>query len=141
MSAKWIWENASPQKDEYADFRAGFTAGSTTVLRISADSNYAAYVNGELAAFGQYGDFPHYKVYDEVDISAFCREGENRLEIVVWYFGMASSVYYPGKAGVWFEVKADGEIAAESGADTGEFSVLTGTANSRFRRMISTQAR
>ena len=118
MSAKWIWENASPQKDEYADFRADFTAGKSTVLRISADSNYAAYVNGELAAFGQYGDFPHYKVYDEVDISALCRQSKNRLEIVVWYFGMASSVYYPGKAGVWFEVKADGEIAAESGADT-----------------------
>jgi len=118
MSAKWIWENASPQKDEYADFRADFTAGKSTVLRISADSNYAAYVNGELAAFGQYGDFPHYKVYDEVDISALCRQGKNRLEVVVWYYGMASSVYYPGKAGVWFEVKADGEIAAESGADT-----------------------
>jgi len=118
MSAEWIWENASPQNDEYAEFRAVFAAGEKTMLRISADSNYAAYLNGALAAFGQYADFPHCKVYDEVDISACCRAGENELSVIVWYYGMPSSVYYPGRAGVWFEVESDGTIAAESGEAT-----------------------
>ena len=120
MSAAWIWENTAPQNDEYAEFQANFTAaeGAKTVLRISADSAYAVYLNGELAAFGQYGDFPHYKVFDEVDVSAFCSVGENKLSVIVWYFGMASSVYYPGQAGVWFEVETDGAVVAESGAHT-----------------------
>jgi len=118
MSAKWIWENASPKNDEYAEFRTSFTAGKKTVLRISADSHYAAYVNGMLAAFGQYADFPHCKVYDEVDISACCAEGMNTLSVTVWYHGKSCFVYYPGQAGVWFTVESDGKIAAESGRDT-----------------------
>ncbi|MBE6560183.1 MAG: hypothetical protein E7662_03575 [Ruminococcaceae bacterium] len=118
MKAQWIWENASPAPDEYAEFTAEFAAGGKNVLRISADSQYAVYLNGELAVFGQYGDFPHYKVFDEVDITPFCREGKNTLSVIVWYFGTASSVYFPGKAGVCFEVLTDGETAVCSGADT-----------------------
>lgn len=118
MKAQWIWENAAPAPDEYAEFTAEFAAGGKNVLRISADSQYAVYLNGELAAFGQYGDFPHYKVFDEVDITPFCREGKNALSVIVWYFGTASSVYFPGKAGVCFEILTDGEPAVCSGADT-----------------------
>jgi len=118
MSAKWIWENTTPQNDEYADFRAEFTAGTEVSLQISADSNYAVYLNGTLAAFGQYGDYPHYKVYDEVDLTPFCRPGKNTMTVTVWYYGMPSSVYYPGKAGVCFTVYTDGKAAVQSGADT-----------------------
>lgn len=118
MNAQWIWENTSPKNDEYAEFRVSFSAGQKTALRISADSNYAAYVNGTLAAFGQYADFPHYKVFDEVSLTPFCHAGENDLRIVVWYFGQASSVYCPGQAGVWFTVECDGRTVAVSGEDT-----------------------
>lgn len=41
------------------------------VLQISADSNYAAYINGRLAAWGQYADYPYDKIYDEVDVTEF----------------------------------------------------------------------
>lgn len=118
MSAKWIWENNAAQNDEYADFTAKFDAKESTRLRVSADSNYAAYVNGTLAACGQYADFPHYKIYDEIDISAFCRPGENELLITVWYYGAPSSVYCPGQAGVWFEIETDGVVTVESGDKT-----------------------
>ncbi len=124
MKAQWIWENAAPAADEYAEFQAVIPTkpDAKTLLRISADSNYAVYVNGTLAAFGQYGDFPHYKVYDEVDVSAFChggiREGISVFSIIVWYYGTGSSVYYPGKAGVWFEIESDGKLTAVSGEGT-----------------------
>ena len=120
MNAQWIWENTAAQEDEYAEFQAVVhaKADTKTTLRISADSNYAVYLNGALAAFGQYGDFPHYKVYDEVDVTPFCREGKNEFSVIVWYYGRGSSVYIPGKAGVWFEILTDGETAAVSDADT-----------------------
>ena len=68
--ANWIWCNDAPEKDEYGEFVDSFTYESgKVVLQISADSNYAAYINGRLAAWGQYADYPYDKIYDEVDVT------------------------------------------------------------------------
>lgn len=40
-------------------------------LYISADSNYAVYINGKLLYAGQYPDYPDYKVYDVFDIASY----------------------------------------------------------------------
>ncbi len=115
----WIWENPAPKADEYADFSDSFIYGSGTVkLRISSDSNYAVYVNGQLAAFGQYADFPHCKVADIHDITAFCQAGKNTIFITVWYYGIPSSVYLPGKAGLFYEVTVAESVSAASGTHT-----------------------
>ena len=117
---KWIWCNNSPQKDEYAEFVQPFIYQSgKAILQISADSNYAAYINGQLAAWGQYADFPYDKVYDEVDVTEFCHQGENRLAILVWYYGMeTSSVYYPGNASLLFRVLCNDQILCQSDSTT-----------------------
>ena len=61
--AKWIWSSYDGEPNQYIIARADFSAGSGgCALKISADSQYAAYINGELAAFGQYADYPEYKV-------------------------------------------------------------------------------
>jgi hypothetical protein len=72
--AKWIWINAEPAADEYGEFydRFDFEKGSVQ-LSISADSNYAVWLNGTLVAFSQYTDYPYDKVYDTVDLTAHCR--------------------------------------------------------------------
>ena len=89
-NSKWIWCNASPQADEYGEFYSSFEySGGRLRLAVSADSNYAAYINGRLAAFGQYADFPYDKIYDEIDLSEFATIGKNHLAIVVWYYGTA----------------------------------------------------
>ena len=86
--SKWIWLQQGETADQYAEFYDGFVfAGTHALLRISADSNYAVYLNGERIASGQYPDFPHYKVYDEVDLTGWCRTGRNHLAVVVWYYG------------------------------------------------------
>ena len=118
--AKWIWCDTQAQADEYAEFYSSFYyEGGKSELVISADSNYAVYINGALATFGQYADFPYDKVYDVVDVSSFCKEGENHLAVVVWYFGIATtSVYYPGKAALMFALTCDGKCACASSEDT-----------------------
>ena len=116
--AEWIWLPEA-HSDTYADFICDFDYESGPVtLRIAADSQYAVYLNGALAAFGQYADYPWYKVGDCVDITKYAKAGTNRLAVVVWYFGERSSTYAPGEAGVIFEVDVDGRLAAASSADT-----------------------
>ena len=99
--SSWIWSGHRPKKDEYAEFydRFSYTGEEGVSMYISADSNYAVYVNGALAACGQYADYPYDKVYDKLDLTNYCKRGENHLAIVVWYYGDRTlSVYYLGQA-------------------------------------------
>ena len=58
-NAKWIWATDKPECDEHAEFYEEIDFyGKGASIFISADSNYAVYVNGYLAAFGQYSDYP-----------------------------------------------------------------------------------
>lgn len=119
-NANWIWWTKTPQPNEYGEFYTTFKAtDKPTTLLISADSNYAAYLNGKLVAFGQYADFPYDKVYDEIDLTAHCHAGVNHLAVVVWYYGIdTTQIYYPGNAALLFEVFSGGESVAHSGKDT-----------------------
>ncbi len=118
--SKWIWCNASPEADEYGEFYREFEySGGKLRLAISADSNYAAYINGKLAAFGQYADFPYDKIYDEVDVTEFAIVGKNHLAIVVWYYGIENTqVYYKGNAALNFELVCDGITVCLSDENT-----------------------
>lgn len=115
-NAKWIWHTETPSPDEYGEFYTTFDYhGGALRLHVSADSNYAVYVNGSLAAFGQYADFPYDKVYDTVDITKYAKIGENHLAIIVWYYGITStSVYYKGNAALLFSLEEDSKILAQS---------------------------
>lgn len=119
-NAQWIWCNNNPKQDEYGEFADSFSYKSgKVILQISADSNYAAYINEKLAAWGQYADFPHDKVYDEIDVTSFCHRGSNRIAILVWYYGLeSSSVYYPGKAGLLYSLVCDDKVLCKSSAST-----------------------
>ena len=118
--SKWIWPTATHRADEYAEFvcECDFF-GKGAELYISSDSNYTVYVNGSLAAFGQYADFPYMKVYDKIDLSAYMRQGRNVIAFRVWYYGIDSaSTYYPGTAGLLYSLYFDGALAAYSSAKT-----------------------
>ena len=119
-NAQWIWCNNNPKQDEYGEFADNFSYKSgKVILQISADSNYAAYINGKLAAWGQYADFPYDKIYDEVDITSFCCKGTNRIAIIVWYYGLeTTSVYYPGNAGLIYTLINDNRPICQSGTHT-----------------------
>lgn len=115
-----IWENSMPQPDEFAEFKCSFCADAqkTHKLKISADSDYTVYINGTLSAFGQYHDYPHYKIGDEIDVSAFVRDGENEMRVVVWYYGKSNMSYTFGHAGVIFELYEGDDVLAFSSPET-----------------------
>ena len=116
QSAKWIWCRDTDKEDCYSEFwvTKDFEENEDIKLRISCDSNYAVYVNGVYANSGQYADLPHYKVYDEVDLSNYIIRGTNHIAFVVWHYGVPSFTYYIGKQGVIFEIEADGSVVLSS---------------------------
>lgn len=118
--ADWIWCNSNPQMDEYGEFTDRFTYKNNKVyLYISADSNYTVYLNGKIAAFGQYADYPYDKIYDKIDITEYCKIGNNILAIRVWYYGLSTSqVYYKGNAGLIYCVESNNAILCKSDENT-----------------------
>jgi hypothetical protein len=92
--------------------------GEPVSLAISCDTNYECYVNGKLAAFGQYSDYPYDKVFDRVDITPFCKRGENIVCILVWYVGFDSSTYCMGVPALIYELTSGETVICASGEET-----------------------
>lgn len=113
----YIWiKNDKLQKDSYADFVGGFCVyDGKVILSLTCDSNFTAWVNGKLAAFGECADYPHYKLYYQTDITEYCEKGENEIKITVWYYGDDSQTYYLGERGLGFEIEENGKTLLKSG--------------------------
>lgn len=121
QKAAWIWRQGEAGQDEFCDFLATVTVPAPAVegkryyLHIASDSNYTVWMNGRLCTFGQYADYPDYKIYDRVDITDSLRAGENRMVTVVWYYGIDSQTYRKGVAGLIYEiVDGDGTVIAHT---------------------------
>ncbi|MBQ9785785.1 MAG: hypothetical protein IJW29_09815 [Clostridia bacterium] len=115
-NASWIWICDRAGADEYGEFSARFSASAASaVCRISCDGDYTLFVNGEYAASNQYGDFEHYKIFDEIDVTAHLRAGVNEVSVLVWYFGVDSQRYKTADAGLIFEIEQAGEVLLSSG--------------------------
>ena len=116
IKEKWIWAaNDSVEKDSYAEFIGEFSAkpGEDVRILIACDSVYNVEINGELAAFGACADYPHRKMYDEVDVTKYCKEN-NSVKITVWYFGVGSSTYAIGERGLAFSIRQGDEVLLRS---------------------------
>ena len=87
-------------------------------VRISADSKYWLWINGELVVFEgslKRGPSPGDCYYDIVDISKHLRKGDNSIAVLTWFFGKGGfSHHNSGKAGLFFEGNADG-VSLNSG--------------------------
>ena len=122
QKAQWIWRAEEAGRDEFCDFLDTVTVPSGKgryYLTVAADSNYTVWLGGKLAAFGQYADYPHYKVCDRVDVTDLLSAGEVRLGATVWYYGINSSTYRVGTAGLIYEITDErGNVLAASGTST-----------------------
>lgn len=120
--SKWIWaRNCQYNENCYCEFVENFTVyehADTVSVRISADSKFAIWINGGFAGSGQYPDYPEYKVFDTVDITKHVRPGANEMRVLVYYQGTDTSTYRRGEAGVIFDIIADRDVLAISGAST-----------------------
>lgn len=105
-SSEWIWIHRDKAQDEYAEFTAKIPGckGKRTICRISCDGDYVLFLNGAFINCTQYGDFEHYKIYDEIDITELLQNETNIFSVLVWHYGNDSQRYISSQAGVIFEV-------------------------------------
>ncbi len=111
--AKWIWPaRLADEVNQYMEFRQEFELGETSpdsTLYISVDSEYAVWVNGKLAGFGQYHDFPADKTYDTLDISGLLKPGKNAICVLAYHQSEGSFQYVKGDAGLIYALEVGGK--------------------------------
>ena len=97
LNANWIWADAEVYKEQWVAMRKTFTLDELPeecFARISADTKYWLWINGEMAIFdGQLklGDSRYTWYYDKEDISDYLVEGENTIAVQVYYAGKISA--------------------------------------------------
>ncbi len=118
MQRAYIWL-PQQQDDTYAEFKEVFIyRGGEAVLEITADYQFAAYVDGTLAANSQYADLPEYKAVSRYDITHLCKQGENVLTVKAYHPGQEWSQSRKMTACVSFTVLADGQTLCASSERT-----------------------
>lgn len=121
-NAKFIWcEELLHTVNAYADFyeKIEKKQGHKYILHVTADSDYAVYINGKFFDGGQYADYPDtYKVYDSLDITNALSYGENDVKIVAYCQNEDSSTYRVGTPGVMYSFTEDGREIAVSNENT-----------------------
>lgn len=142
--AKWIWTSEADEADEYAEFffeipREVYetAAKERTTLRISCDGDYTLYIGGKYVASNQYGDFEHYKIYDELDVAPYLSAKGSECKILVWHFGADTSRYAKARAGVIFELFAGENVIFQSRA--GVLCRKSRAYISGFKKLVSGQ--
>ena len=63
---------------------------ATVKAAIACDTKYWLWINGERAVFEgglKRGPTPEDSYYDIVDIAPFLMKGENKIEVLTWFFG------------------------------------------------------
>ena len=81
MGAKWIWNGSGASENLYVIARTEFECAAETPaeLLVSADSDFAAFLNGEFLGRGQFSDFPDAKTFTRIPVTA--SQGKPHLEI------------------------------------------------------------
>ncbi len=116
----WIWPENAPDTNAYVRFEDGFTlnAAEDVVARVSVSGEYALFINGALAGFGQYADWPERRAVNAHDITPFCHAGRNEFLLAAWHQSLDCSVDVACPARAWFTVDASGRTLLESAMAT-----------------------
>lgn len=109
--ANWITDpNTQNVSNSWYCFRKDFSLDkipSKAIAKIAVDSKYWLWINGQMVVFEgglKRGPNPNDTYYDEVDLTAYLKKGENSVSVLAWYFGKDGfSHKSSGKFGFIFE--------------------------------------
>ena len=103
------------EANQWIAFRKDIRLGEVpqrAVAAIAADSKYWLWINGTLAVFEgslKRGPNPDDSYFDEVDLAPFLRPGDNRIALLLWYFGKQGFSHKDsGRAQLRFDCPAAG---------------------------------
>lgn len=114
FQGKWIWE-AKDIADTHVAFRKSIRLAAKprqAILHISAESKATVFINGSLHtvdAVLKRGPTPFDAFYQDIDVTAALKEGDNVLCILVHYWGKnGNSSISADKGGLLFDLDVDG---------------------------------
>ncbi|MDF2924170.1 MAG: alpha-L-rhamnosidase [Paenibacillaceae bacterium] len=124
---QWIWsaEGEASPRNEWRCFRKSFQvaeeqAGSHASLRLTADSRYVLYVNGDLVGRGPVRSWPFKLAYDQYEVGHLLRPGkENTIAVLVMHYGIPTFQYLRGRGGLLAQLETENS--------SGEYEVLAAT--------------
>lgn len=138
-TAKWLASHDNNMANTYTDFFETCTVTKTekpVLFRVSADSDYALYINGSFVNCGQFADFSHYKVYDELDVTSFLQDGKNTFRITLYSENYGTLCHAKDTPSICYELVCDGTCLFASNETTqtavcapyhqGEIELITG---------------
>jgi alpha-L-rhamnosidase len=116
FTAKWIWQ----ARGDYGQYNDTIVARKRFVLpeidaakvRITADTRYRLFVNGEWVNDGPCRSWPSHFQYDVIDVEPYLRTGENELQVVAKFAGTGTFIYVPQQAGLLVQLDAVGKDGA-----------------------------
>ena len=136
--ARWVW-TGTDKADEYSSFRQKFVFNEKKIiLNICAVTNYIAYVNGKRVGFGLFAGYPNEKYFDELDLTKYCKKGENELTVTVWNEGLNTSTHIGERGGLIFSISSGENCIAVSGEEYTEGGLHGGYMQYR-KRLITMQ--
>lgn len=117
QSAKWISAD-HPEANKintWIEFRKEVVLKKNpgkVEAKISADSKYWLWINGELAVFEgnlKRGPNPKDSYYDVVDLGPYMKKGENDIKVILCYFGKGGMSHFDtGKSALIFDAPSIG---------------------------------
>jgi len=115
---KWIFIGyRSSLRNTYRRYRKTFSLQKkelkSATIRITAETRYLLWVNGQYVTRGPAKCYPWYQAYDTLDISAYLKPGKNSIAVLVHIIGKTTySSIWRDKAGLL----VDGEIKFKDGS-------------------------
>lgn len=116
--AKWITvrEEGANKPNTWIAFRKDILLTKLpqkALTKIAVDSKYWLWINGELVIFEgglKRGPNPRDSYYDEIDLAPYLKKGENKIAVLLWYFGKEGFSHKDsGKAGLIFDMDVNGK--------------------------------
>ena len=113
--SSWIWLQGGmpPILMHSLSISAGQMRPARPDFAVGVDGQYSIHLNGVWIPSSQYGDYPFYKIgTDRSGVNL--EQGENVLEIAVWYQGEDTSVSRAEMPGLRFEISREGRFLCGS---------------------------
>lgn len=122
LDARWIWGDEA-EANTYCYLRGRFEVADVALrarLRISGDTNYFVWLNGQYVGQGPGPYVRETRPVDEYDLTDLLRMGENVVCVLGSWWGVASHSRPKGAAGVLAEVTWEDAEGAQHSFSTDE---------------------
>ncbi len=119
MCSRFITTGQQFEKDSYIRFRRHFIWDGIgqAVLNISAETTFAAFVNGTRLQAGQLADIKGEGTISELQIEDLLHKGNNVIAVEIHYAGMDFSTIAAAEPYFMCEIFADGKVLSCAEAD------------------------